>query len=177
MLTWEPNGEYDLDGYAVYRGLSEEFEPGPGTLLSEPCDTFAFDDEWRWDGGYYYKVMAVDVHGNESACALLRPEDVTSIETPGAPAMSYLAQNYPNPFNPVTTISFGLAAPAHISLRIYDAAGRLVRMLVDGHRGANRYEIQWDGRDDAGRPAGSGVFFYELHAGAFRETRKMVLLK
>jgi hypothetical protein len=176
-LTWDPNTETDLDGYAIYRGVGPGFTPGPGNLLAEPCDTFYFDDGWRWDGGYCYKVAALDVHGNESGYALLCSEDVTGGETPEVPQASFLAQNHPNPFNPATTISFGLHEPAHATLKIYDAAGRLVRVIIDGHRAANRYEVTWNGRDAAGNAAASGVYFYKLEAGSFRETKKMVLLK
>ena len=177
QLAWDPNIEPDLDCYAVYRGTDPGFTPGPGNLLTEPCDTFYFDDEWRWDSGYCYKVAAIDMHGNESECALLCSDNITGDETPKAPAASFLKQNHPNPFNPMTTISFGLSEPANVSLRIYDAAGRLVRTLIDEHRAANRYEITWDGRDGTGRMAASGIYFYRLDAGAFTQTKKMVLLR
>ncbi len=101
----------------------------------------------------------------------------TAVEEPALPA-TYLAANHPNPFNPTTKIVFGLAAPADVTLRIYDAAGRLVRTLLAGEaRGAGRHEAVWNGRDDAGARAGSGVYFYRLEADGFVETRKMTLLK
>ncbi len=177
MLTWDPNTEPDLDGYAIYRGMDTGFTPGPGNRLTEPCDTFYFDDEWRWDSGYCYKVAAVDVHGNESECALLCSDGITGGETSAAPRASFLQQNHPNPFNPATTISFGISEPASVTLKIYEAAGRLVRILLNENRTAGRYEVTWDGRDTAGRQAASGIYFYTLNAGDFRETRKMVLLR
>ncbi|UCF04079.1 MAG: T9SS type A sorting domain-containing protein [bacterium] len=177
LLYWDPNSEPDLDGYTVYRGLTEDFVPGPGNLIASPCDTFTFDDEWTWDSVYYYKVAAIDIHGNESQYALLRPTDVTGEETPEVPTVFFLAQNFPNPFNPATTIHFGLAHPEHVSLRIYDASGRLVRVLIDDYRTAHRYGVTWDGCDDAGRRVTSGVYFYTLNAGGFEKTRKTVLLR
>ena len=177
MLTWERNTEPDLDCYRVYRGLSEDFIPGPGNMIGAPCDTLHFDGGWRWDSGYYYKVSAVDIHGNESAYSLLRPEGVTGDETPAAPRASYLAQNYPNPFNPSTRITFGLAAPERVSLRVYDAAGRLVRVMVDGALPAGYYSESWNGLDEGGRAVASGVYFYRLDAGAFMQTKKMILLR
>ncbi len=176
-LTWDRNTEADLGHYAVYRGTSAEFVPGAGNLIASPCDTTLLDTGWRWDGGYYYKISAVDVHGNESGFALLTPEVVTGDDTPKAPGASYLAQNYPNPFNPSTRIAFGLSAPAHVSLRIYDAAGRLVRALVEGSRPAGIYSEMWDGRDSNGRAVASGVYFYRIVAGPFESTKKMILLK
>jgi hypothetical protein len=176
-LTWERNREPDLDVYHVYRGLTAGFVPGPGSLISSPKDTTLLDTGWRWNAGYYYKVSAVDVHGNESGFALLAPDAVTGTETPKAPAASYLAQNYPNPFNPITRIAFGLSAPAHVSLRIYDAAGRLVRALVNEDRQAGRYEEAWNGRDSSDHTVASGIYFYRLDAGAFETTKKMILVR
>jgi hypothetical protein len=175
-LTWEPNVESDFLSYALYRGLTEDFVPGAGNLVAQLDDTEYFDGEWNW-GGYYYKLSAFDINGNESPFALFSPDNVTGDETPTAPAASFLAQNFPNPFNPTTKIAFGLAAPANVSLRIYDAAGRLVRVLVDEARPAGNYSELWDGLDSRGAAVASGIYFYRLTAGSFTETRKMALLR
>jgi alpha-tubulin suppressor-like RCC1 family protein len=175
-LTWDPNFEADLSHYAVYRGGDEAFVPGPGNLVGTAPDTVLTDEYAGWPTSYY-KVSAVDVHGNESPFALLSPEDVAGDETPETPAVNFLAQNFPNPFNPVTTIRFGLKAPAHVSLRVYDAAGRIVRVLVDEPRPAGRYEAAWDGRGRAGRQIASGIYFYRIEAGEYAEMKKMVLLR
>jgi len=177
LLSWLQNLESDLSNYAVYRELTEDFIPSPGNLISSPGDTIFFDVDWRWEIGYYYKVSAKDIHGNESPYALLRPEDLTGEEIPEIPLATYLDQNFPNPFNPMTTIRFGLKEPAYVSLRIYDAAGRLVRILVKERLEADRYEITWYGRDGSGRAVSSGIYFYSLKAGSFTETKKMVLLR
>jgi flagellar hook assembly protein FlgD len=108
---------------------------------------------------------------------VLSPDDVTGTDTPKAPEASYLAQNYPNPFNPTTRLAFGLSATAHVSLKIYDAAGRLVRALVNEQRRAGRYEETWDGRDSGGRAVASGIYFYRLNAGVFESTKKMILVR
>jgi hypothetical protein len=176
-LKWNRNMERDLNNYAIYRGSNESFVPGPSNLIGSPTDTMLFDSSWRWNSGYYYKVSAIDIHGNESGFALLMPADVTGTDTPKAPEASYLSQNYPNPFNPMTRIAFGLAAPGHVSLHIYDVAGRLVRDLVNEERTAGRYEATWDGRDANGRTVASGIYFYRLAAGAYGETKKMTLLR
>jgi len=176
-LSWEMNPANDLSYYAVYRGSSEDFVPGSESRVGMPTAPEYFDGSWRWSSGYYYKISAIDIHGNESGFALLRPDDVTGDDTPKVPEESYLSQNYPNPFNPMTRIEFGLAAPGHITVRIYDAAGRLVRELVDEAGPAARHHAIWDGRDDAGRRVASGVYFYRLDAGSFTKTRKMILLQ
>ncbi|MGD1048349.1 MAG: M1 family aminopeptidase [Candidatus Krumholzibacteriaceae bacterium] len=105
--------------------------------------------------------------------------DQTAAAPTGAvvPSAAYLAQNFPNPFNPATTIEFALPEPAAASLRIYDAAGRLVRVLAAGALSRGTYVRTWDGTDASGRAVSSGVYFYRLDAGAFSRTRKMVLLR
>ncbi len=176
-LSWDVNAENDLSHYAVYRGASDDFVPVSGNRIAAGIEPEHFDDEWRWDSDYCYKVSAIDVHGNESGFALLLPGDVTGDEPPKMPGASYLAQNYPNPFNPITRIEFGLDNAENVSLRIYDPAGRLVRILAGERRPAGHYAEVWDGKDGSGRPVSSGVYFYNLKTGSFTETRKMILLR
>jgi hypothetical protein len=176
QLTWDPNAEQDLLHYYIYRGTAETFVPGEGNRISCTADTTTFDDGWHWSTGYWYKVSAVDVHGNESPFAVLGPGDVTGVEE-DLPAVSFLAQNYPNPFNPATAIRFGIEKPGPVRLAVYDAAGRLVRVLVDDERPAGTHTVEWNGRDGAGRVVASGVYFYKLDTAVFAETRKMILLR
>jgi len=88
------------------------------------------------------------------------------------PAAPWLGQNYPNPFNPTTTIAYGLPKAAHVELALYDPTGRRVAVLVDADQAAGRQEFTLRADDLA-----SGVYFYRLIAGDYRETRKLVLLK
>lgn len=88
-----------------------------------------------------------------------------------------LEQNYPNPFNPNTTIRYELPASANVLLAVYDVTGKLVRVLDSGLRSKGLNQAEWDGRDDNGVRAASGVYFYRLQAGNLSETRKMVLMK
>jgi hypothetical protein len=97
--------------------------------------------------------------------------------TPDAPAPTALGPNYPNPFNPSTTIAFRLAEAGTVDLRVFDVAGRLVRTLVSGRLDDGDHLVPWQGRDDAGRPVASGVYFYRLETGDFSESRRMVLAK
>ena len=94
-----------------------------------------------------------------------------------SPLVSALSQNYPNPFNPTTTISFSLATRGHANLRVYNVSGQLVRTLSNETRHSGPHTVTWDGRDEAGSPVSSGVYFCKLVAGSFSQTKKMVLLK
>jgi len=88
-----------------------------------------------------------------------------------------LQQNYPNPFNPVTTIRYDLPEQARVTLQVFDILGHEVRTLVQGVEESGFKSVIWDGTDDLGQPVSSGIYFYQLQAGAFEQTRKMVLLR
>ena len=83
-----------------------------------------------------------------------------------------LFQNYPNPFNPATTIRFDLPKSAEVQLIVYDILGRKVATLVNKKMPAGRHEVQWDARNIP-----SGIYLYQIKAGEFVETKKMILLK
>jgi photosystem II stability/assembly factor-like uncharacterized protein len=176
-LSWRRNLEADLAHYAVYRDTSADFVPGADNLIDSPTDTAYFDGDWRWNRVFYYKVSAIDINENESFWALFTPDDVTGVDAPKRSRATYLAQNVPNPFNPTTRIVFGLDAPGAVSLRIYDSAGRLVRVLVEGNRAAGHYTELWDGKDAGGSAVASGIYFYRLAAGSFVETKKIALIR
>ena len=98
------------------------------------------------------------------------------------PKETVLLANYPNPFNPETWIPYQLAESAEVTVTIYAANGAVVRMLDLGHRRAGSYASRsraayWDGRNAAGEPVASGVYFYTFTAGEFSATRKMVIRK
>ena len=95
------------------------------------------------------------------------------------PEMSYaLYQNSPNPFNPLTTISYDLNKASTVKLTVYDIAGRAVRHLVDSPgESAGRHFVKWFGRDDSGHQVTSGVYFYVIQAGEFKQSKRMLLLK
>ncbi len=93
------------------------------------------------------------------------------------PLQFELNQNFPNPFNPGSTITYSLPVRSHALIEIYNVLGQPVRQLVDQTKSAGTYSVVWDGTDDFGRAAATGIYFYRLQAGNFVETRKMVLLK
>ena len=87
----------------------------------------------------------------------------------------------PNPFNPTTTIAYSLAGRSHVTIRVYDIAGRVVRTLVDGEAEPGEHAVIWDGATDAGQRAASGVYFVRMEGadddGRFNRIRKAVMLK
>ncbi len=108
----------------------------------------------------------------------------TSVQsrTPVAQARAFkLYNNYPNPFNSETVIRFDVPTSAFIALRIYNVAGRLVRVLAASHYSPGRYKAIWDGRDESDRPVAGGVYMVQLGIeNTFffaTEIRKMLLLK
>ncbi len=88
-----------------------------------------------------------------------------------------LYQNYPNPFNPETTIKYGLPKNSEIEIQIFDLLGRKIKTLKIGPQKAGYYLLKWNGTDDAGNPVASGVYLYQLRAGNFVQTRKMILMR
>ena len=90
-----------------------------------------------------------------------------------------LGDAYPNPFNPTTTIKYSVKERAHVSLKVYNVAGQLVRTLVDEMQAPAEagFTKEWNGMNDQGQPVSSGVYFYKLMTKNFTQTKKMVLLK
>jgi hypothetical protein len=88
-----------------------------------------------------------------------------------------LAPNQPNPVNSGTAISFDLPHAQRSSLAVFDLRGRLVRTLVDQDLAAGPHRVQWDGRDKAGVPVASGVYFARLRAGGEQRQQRMVVVR
>ena len=127
------------------------------------------------------RLLATKVLSQTVAAACNRPGGTTdtgdgdAVDAP--PMKTALHANVPNPFNPTTRIAFDLATSGHLRLDVYDAAGRLVRTLVNGETVAGRHVATWTGIDEAGVRVASGVYFYRLDAPDYQATRKMVLLQ
>jgi hypothetical protein len=97
---------------------------------------------------------------------------VGGIQTVEIPFTYRLSQNYPNPFNPTTTIKYGLPKPGNTKLVVYDILGRVVTTLVNEYKTAGTYSVNFDGNNLA-----SGIYFYSLESGNYKETKKMLLIK
>ncbi len=103
----------------------------------------------------------------------------TGLDDPSDEVVSRLALgNFPDPFGPETQVSYELPQPGRVTLRVYGVSGRLVRTLVDAEsREAGSHTVTWNGRDDAGRDAASGIYFCRLEVDGSVLTDKMILAK
>ena len=115
----------------------------------------------------------------QAALAWIAKQSTSVAEESGgsAPKKFALRQNYPNPFNPSTVISYQLPANGKVRLVLYNAAGQLVRTLIDDFQLAGENAAVWDGRDEGGNDVASGVYVCKIEAGAFVATKKLTLLR
>jgi hypothetical protein len=88
------------------------------------------------------------------------------------PEKFMLSQNYPNPFNPMTKFKFQIPKSTAVNLRVFDAIGREIALLVNEELSAGSYEADWNA---SAYP--SGAYYYRLTAGGLSETKKMILVK
>jgi hypothetical protein len=88
-----------------------------------------------------------------------------------------LHQNYPNPFNPVTTLRYDLPEPGLVNITIYDMLGREVKTLINQTEDAGYRSVIWNATNDYGKPVSAGIYLYQIQAGEYISTKKMVLLK
>ena len=92
-----------------------------------------------------------------------------------------LYQNHPNPFNPTTTIAYtvpgGGLSRRNVFIAVYDVSGALVKTLATGAVSAGRHEVRWNGRNERGEAAASGIYFVRLKSDSFDDTKKIVLLR
>ena len=153
--------------------------PQPEDLPTAQVTAPAWEDQVApggysaWD--YWYFVVSVDFSGNRSEFSA--PVGVSDAG-PARPRKFDLYPNFPNPFNPLTKIAFELAQSTETTIRVFDISGKVVDTLINGNLlDAGEHSVTWSGRDSEGREVAAGVYFYNLEAGSFTKTRRMVLLK
>ncbi len=174
QLTWNECEDEDFCNFRIYRSETEDFVPSPENLVHITIESSWLDTvEEGWM--YHYKIAAVDHTGNESTAA--SPGQVTGDDLPAIPGSYALYQNAPNPFNPTTVIRFDLPEDAEVRLCIFNVKGELIAKIVDRRMKRGSKEVTWDARDKHGRKVSSGIYFYRLTAGDFRQTRKMALMR
>lgn len=149
------------------------FVPGHGDI-NIPWN-YTFEDTTAIKSNtYLYRLKQIDFNGNYKYSDTLTVSFLTGIKKieDNAPAGFVVSQNYPNPFNPSTNIDVKIPNRSEIVLKIFDSSGRLVLTKNYGERFRGVYTLSFDG---AG--LSSGVYYYSVIAGHFRETRSMILLK
>ena len=147
----------DYDGGELQNSL--QWWAGSSDVKTDPSlfgtmNLCSFDACWWWDPlkDTVHKLVSVSQH-------------------------FHMCQNFPNPFNPTTKISYNLPKKSHVSIKIFDVTGREILILVNQEQPAGSYDAVWNGRDRFGQAVGSGIYFYQLKAGDYVETRKMVLVR
>ncbi len=88
-----------------------------------------------------------------------------------------LEQNHPNPFNPITTLRYDLPENSLVNITIYDMLGRQIKTLVNQTQDAGYRSVIWDATNDYGKAVSAGIYLYQIQAGEYLQTKKMVLLK
>ena len=179
-LTWQTSREWDHLGFYVERSGATAGDYQRLTELIPPPGPYTYLDRAVAPGvTYFYRLAAIDragrteIHGPISATA-------SSQAAPPKPSVNQLAQSYPNPFligDRETAIAYSLAAPVRAKLRIFDATGRLVAVLVNAELPTGEHLATWDGRTVRGETAPAGTYFYRLEAGSYSATQQLVRLR
>ncbi len=188
----------DFDYFIVYRKTSPDIGGGPkpvwrsiGTTTALYFDDEEFEMEPNGPMTAWYKVRTKDDTGNYSAYSELVTSDgygVASksihqnsgdggIDLKSSPTDFMLENNFPNPFNPSTMIKYGLPTTAKVQLIIYDAKGRKVKTLANSIQPSGWHQRTWDGMDEVGRIAPTGVYICSLTAGKDHQTLKILLMR
>jgi len=158
--------EQRLRVVVVFRGASDGLS-GSGSLLQLSADA----------GSLRLENLQI-LYGDGSLASLGNAPQIPGDLKDLFPVHPQLRQNHPNPFNPETVIPFDVSQPARVTLRIYSPLGQEIRaLLLQKEMAPGRHTIRWDGRDNAGREVGSGVFLYQISIGSFVDVRKAVLLR
>jgi flagellar hook assembly protein FlgD len=104
-------------------------------------------------------------------------DDVSLTDITVMPEKFTIHQNYPNPFNPVTTLRYDLPENGNVNITIYDMLGRQVKTLINQNQNAGYMSVIWNATNDYGKPVSAGIYIYQIQAGEYISTKKMVLLK
>ncbi len=180
VLMWTTESEVNSAGFYVWRSESEtgKYQRLPGVMISGQGNSssktgYRFSDpNARTGKTYWYKIEAVSTDGRSEFHG---PISVSSQEL--IPHEFALTQNFPNPFNPVTEASYDLPEASNVLIRVFSMLGKEVKTLVDQTKQAGRYSVHWDGTDDKGLLAPSGIYFLQMQAGSFSYVRKMTFIR
>ena len=178
LLTWNGNNEDDFSHYVLDKDANDLFQTGQYPSITT-TETSYLDTVFEDGQVLYYRLSAVDSAEKVSDFSeTLSFEVVLSVnEENMIPDEFALHQNYPNPFNPVTTLRYDLPENSLVNITIYDMLGRQVKTLINQTQEAGYKSIIWDATNDYGNPVSAGIYLYQIQAGEYISTKKMVLLK
>jgi hypothetical protein len=169
-LHWGANAEADFAMYRIYRGGSAGFIPGLGNLVTTQPDTGYAD---VGAAGSYYKLSAVDSHGNESVFALITPGTTTDVSGGGALAFA-LEGVHPNPANGSRlNVAFALPTGATALLELLDTNGRRLQSREVGSLGPGRHTVDFA----EGRKVAPGIYWVQLTQGANRRGTRVAVIE
>jgi hypothetical protein len=182
LLNWTTATETNNKGFEIQRsevrGQQSEWEKigfvdGKGTTSEE--HQYSFVDKEVPAGNYTYRLKQIDFNGSFNYSGEVNVQ-VQSVYT------YYLAQNYPNPFNPATIIKFGVKEKSNVRIDIFNSIGEKVNTILNEEREPGNYSIDFSaigGSASGGNAVDlpSGVYLYQIKAGNFIQTKKMILLK
>jgi hypothetical protein len=174
QLHWHANSETDLANYWLYRGTSSTFTPSITNRIAAPTDTVYGDAAGQT---YYYKLSAVDVHGNESGFTLLLPAGALDVPGIRGPSVLWLGPAQPNPALGGAEFRFSLPREGRVVLALFDQQGRRVLELMSGVMPAGEHLAKWDGRDRGGRMVPSGLYYCRLEAGGSTINRRFAAIR
>jgi hypothetical protein len=168
-VQWNANPETDLAGYRLYRGANASFVPGSENLIATPTALIYVD---AGAPGSYYRLSAVDVHGNEGPTTLLEPSQTVDVPTVGAlPVRVALLPARPSPSRGSVNLEIQLPRSMRATLAIHDVSGRRVKVLVEGVQPAGVHRVTWD----PGARTVAGLYFATLDTEDGRRTSRIVL--
>jgi len=173
-LHWGRNPAADFSVFRLHRGNTADFTPEAGNLVVTQADTGYVDAA---GAPCYYKLCAVDVHGNASPCATLLPSGATDVPGVVPPRELALSAPAPNPLRGSCTMRLALPREARVSFAVYDQQGRCVRTLLAGVLPGGEHPMTWDGRDAGGRDVASGIYFVRLDCEGRTFTRRIAALR
>ncbi|MBI5169493.1 MAG: T9SS type A sorting domain-containing protein [Candidatus Eisenbacteria bacterium] len=170
---WARSREADFWKYRMYFGQEWWFVPNEFTFRHTIVDTTWLGDI---EPGWWIKLVAVDVHGNESDAAFALPEPSVGVEG-GTPAMAFLGAASPNPMRETSTLRFGLSRESDVHMRVYDQQGRQVCVLASGRLPAGQHLAAWTGRDARGNVVAPGVYFVRATLEGREFTQRIVRVR
>jgi hypothetical protein len=171
LVQWTISQPRDHAGFHLWREEAGHERARLSAALLSGQTAYNFTDSTPPTGPADYWLQEVETNG------LSNWYGPAHLEAASVPSALRLYSAAPNPFNPRTTIRFDLPAAGNARLAIYDVAGRLVKVLVEGEIPAGSHEAAWDGRDSTGRSAPSGSYLARLVAGGKVEAVRLSLVR